>query len=403
MPQPDARPLPAAEAGIARDLVGFGRLLRRRGIGVGPDQAIRYRQALALVDAADLEDLYWAGRACLLTGRADVAAYDQAFAEHFLGRDAAGEPAPPPGAPQGPPPDDGDEPPGAGVAAQRERPLPEDADGGERAERATVGDRASALEVLRHKTFPAMTDQERALVRRLLRALRAELPVRTTRRTAPARSGSRLDLRRSVRRSLRTQGELVRRHWRRRRQEYRTVVLILDVSGSMAGWSRALLHFGYGLTLAGTPVEVFCFGTRLTRITDALRQRDPDLALERAAAAVVDWDGGTRIGESLRQFVRGWGRQGAMRRAVVVICSDGLERGDPAVLAEQMARLSRLAYRVLWVNPLAGDPDFQPVSRGMRAILPHVDELLAGDSVERLAQLAGRLGGPGRRRAGRVP
>jgi uncharacterized protein with von Willebrand factor type A (vWA) domain len=166
----------------------------------------------------------------------------------------------------------------------------------------------------------------------------------------------------------------------------------------MASYSRAMLQFAYGLSRTGTPVEVFCFGTRLTRITTALRTRDPDLALERAAAAVVDWDGGTRIGESLRHFVRTWGRQGFVRRSVVLICSDGLERGDPAVLGEQMARLSRLAHRVIWVNPLKGDPEFQPVSRGMRAALPHIDELVAGDTFDSLASVAARLG-----RAGREP
>jgi uncharacterized protein len=168
-------------------------------------------------------------------------------------------------------------------------------------------------------------------------------------------------------------------------------VLVLDVSGSMAAYSRFLLLFAYGLARAGTPVEVFCFGTRLTRITPALRTADPDVALERAAAAVVDWDGGTRIGESLRDFVRSWGRQSYVRRSLLLICSDGLERGDPAVLGEQMARLSRLVHRVMWVNPLKGDPEFRPVSRGMRAALPYIDELVAGDTLGSLAGLAARL------------
>jgi uncharacterized protein with von Willebrand factor type A (vWA) domain len=396
--------MPGAEAGLERALVQFGRLLRARGVRVGPDQVVRYRGAVARLDGADLEDLYWAGRVCLLTGRADLAAYDQAFAEHFLGRPGlAGEPAPPQGTAATPAAGDGEEPPPGRSGLERDRLLPQGEEDGERLEQASVGETASAFEVLRAKAFPAMTEDEQAMVGRLLRELRPNLPTRMTRRTRPAKGGSRLHLRRTVRRSLRTQGEVVTRRWRRRQPEPRTIVLVLDVSGSMASYSRAMLQFAYGLARTGTPVEVFCFGTRLTRITGALRTRDPDLALEQAAATVVDWDGGTRIGESLRQFVRTWGRQGFVRRSVVLICSDGLERGDPAVLGEQLARLSRLVHRVVWVNPLKGDPQFQPVSRGMRAALPHIDELVAGDTLDSLARVAGRLGradrGPARRGA----
>lgn len=247
--------------------------------------------------------------------------------------------------------------------------------------------------MLRHKTFPSITPEERATLDELLRKLRLGLPMRTTRRTRPSARGRQLDLRRSVRRSLRTQGELLRRHWRGRRRRYRTIVVLLDVSGSMTSYSHALLQFAYGLGRSGVPLEVFCFGTRLTRITEMLRVRDPDDALERAAATVVDWDGGTRIGESLRQFVRAWGHQGFVRQSVLLICSDGLERGDPALLGEQLARLARLCHRIVWVNPLKGDPGFEPVSRGMRAALPHLDDLVAGDTFDSLALLARRLGG----------
>jgi uncharacterized protein with von Willebrand factor type A (vWA) domain len=385
--------MPDPEPGLEEALVRFGRLLRDKGIQVGPDQAIRYRRAIARLDRADLADLYWAGRACLLSDRAAVPAYDRAFAEHFLGRvEPDAPPARSPGTDAGPSPDDGASPP-AGRAVERERLLPRaDGDeGGDRLERSPVGEVASAFELLRDKSFPAMTDEEQATLARLLRDLRPNLPTRRTRRTRPADRGVRLDLRRSVRRSLRTQGELVNRHWRHRRIKRRALVLVLDVSGSMADYSRFLLLFAYGLARAGAPVEVFCFGTRLTRITPALRTSDPDVALRQAAAAVVDWDGGTRIGESLREFARRWGRQGYIRGSLVLICSDGLERGDPALLGQQMARLSRLVHRVIWVNPLKGDPEFRPVSRGMRAALPYVDELVAGDTLGSLAGLAARL------------
>jgi uncharacterized protein with von Willebrand factor type A (vWA) domain len=397
-----------AEAGVALGLVRFGRLLRRGGVRVGPDQLIRYQRAIGVLDAghgggaaarggADLQDLYWAGRACLITARADLEAYDRAFAEHFLGE------GPSPGAEA---PDDdaidrtergeGD-PPGDAPPVQRERMLPAANDAGaeERAERSRVGERASSVELLRHKAFPVMTPREQERLRELLRRLGPSLPVRTTRRTRPARAGRRLDLRRSVRRSLRTEGDLISRHWRARRTERRTIVLLLDVSGSMASYSHALLQFAYGLSAAGAPVEAFCFGTRLTRVTEALRCRDPETALERAAAKVVDWDGGTRIGESMREFTRTWGLRGFVRQSILLVCSDGLERGDPALLGQQVARLWRLTHRLIWVNPLMGDPDFEPASRGMRAALPWIDELVPGDSFESLAELATRLGRAG--------
>lgn len=382
-----------AEAAITGSLVGFGRLLRERGVAVGPGQLVRYQAALAALDRADVEDLYWAGRACLVSGHQDLPAYELAFAEHFLGA-AGGVPSEqsPPG-PGADGPGAAGPPPASLPPKRRDRLSPPDAEEGDRADAATVGETASSFEVLRHKSFPSITPEERARLDELLRRLRPGLPMRTTRRTRPSARGRQLDLRRSVRRSLRTEGELLGRHWRRRRRRHRTIVVLLDVSGSMTSYSRALLQFAYGLGRSGVPLEVFCFGTRLTRITGMLRLRDPDDALDRAAATVVDWDGGTRIGESLRQFVRAWGRQGFVRRSVLLICSDGLERGDPALLGEQLERLSRLCHRIVWVNPLKGDPGFEPVSRGMRAALPHLDDLVAGDTFDSLAVLASRLGG----------
>jgi uncharacterized protein with von Willebrand factor type A (vWA) domain len=163
-------------------------------------------------------------------------------------------------------------------------------------------------------------------------------------------------------------------------------VLLLDISGSMAEYSRALLQFAHSAT-AGARVEVFCFGTRLTRITDALQRRDPDRAISQASEVVVDWEGGTRIGDSLRQFLAGWGRQGMARGAVVVIYSDGLERGEPAFLEEQMARLARMTHRVVWVNPLKGDPAYEPLARGMSAALPFVDVFVSGHDLASLEAL----------------
>jgi hypothetical protein len=164
--------------------------------------------------------------------------------------------------------------------------------------------------------------------------------------------------------------------------------MLVDISGSMAEHSRALLHFAYALVASGLRVEVFSFGTRLTRLTDLLAQRDPDRAVAAASAAAADWAGGTRIGDSLAEFIRGWAGRGVLRGGVVLVFSDGLERGDPAALAAAMDRLGRLAHAVVWLNPLQADPSYRPLARGMQAALPHIDHLLAADDLEDLHQIA---------------
>jgi uncharacterized protein with von Willebrand factor type A (vWA) domain len=199
-------------------------------------------------------------------------------------------------------------------------------------------------------------------------------------------------VRRTLRRSLRTGGEPIERAWRTRRIRERRVVLLLDVSGSMSDWSRPLVLFAHAAVRSNRSWEAFCFGTRLTRLTRALSAPSPDEALRRAAQAAPDRDGGTRIGESLKAFLDDHGRRGLARSAVVVIASDGLETGDPALLAEQAARLARLAHRVVWLNPLKGDPAYEPLTRGMRAALPHVDELASCHNLASLEALAGLLG-----------
>jgi uncharacterized protein with von Willebrand factor type A (vWA) domain len=207
-----------------------------------------------------------------------------------------------------------------------------------------------------------------------------------------ARSGRCPDLRRTVRESLRTHGEPGELFWRRRRVALRPLILILDVSGSMADYSRNLLQFAYSAKRAAAKVEVFCFGTRLSRVTRALDHRRPDDALELAARAVFDWEGGTRIGDSLDSFVRDWGRRGLCRGGIVVICSDGLDRGDPSILAAAMERLSRLSYRVVWMNPHKGDNrDFRPSTLGMMVAAPHIDLMLSGHDLSSLEELAALL------------
>ncbi|MGH2556212.1 MAG: vWA domain-containing protein, partial [Actinomycetota bacterium] len=250
---------------------------------------------------------------------------------------------------------------------------------------------ASEVERLQKKDFAELSEDERraALVR--IRRLALVAPARPSRRYRQAREGERFDLRQTLRRSLRTEGEPFQRAWKKRQRRRRPLVLILDVSGSMAPYSRPLLEFAHASANAGRRVEVFCFGTRLTRITRALKTRDPQHALATVGTTVSDWEGGTRIGDSLKELLDRWSSRTALRGSVVVLCSDGLERGDPAVLAAQMTRLSRLAHRVLWLNPLKGSPRYEPLARGMAASLPFVDVFLPGHNLESLEALAGAL------------
>jgi uncharacterized protein with von Willebrand factor type A (vWA) domain len=247
---------------------------------------------------------------------------------------------------------------------------------------------ASRREVLRHKDVTTLSAAERAEVRRLLARLKPRVGRRRTRRYGPASRGT-VDLERTVRRMLRDGGEPSRLARRARRRKPRRLVLLADVSGSMEPYADALLRFAHAAVRAAPfNVEVFTLGTRLTRVTRELRHRDPDTALRTAGAAIPDWSGGTRLGESLRAFLDLWGQRGTARRAVVVVASDGWERGDATLLGEQMQRLARLAHAVVWVNPHRGKEGFAPVTAGMSAALPHLDELLAGHTLDALHTLA---------------
>jgi uncharacterized protein len=365
-------------------LVRFAAELRTAGLAVGSGDVLVYCSALARLDPSDLVDLYWAGRATLVSRRDDIARYDEVFRRFFLGTEG--------------PDEELNLMLHASVQAQGALAIPavEPGDSGDQDE-AVLGWMASDVEALKHKSFAACTPEELAALRRIMARIRLTPPRRRTRRTASARSsGSRPDPRRTVRESLRMQGEPARLYWRRRKVRLRPLVLILDISGSMADYSRSLLQFAHSaLRSTGRSagrVEVFCFGTRLTRVTGAMACRRPDEALERAARAAFDWDGGTRIGDSLDAFVRGWARRGLCRGGIVVICSDGLDRGDPAVLAAAMERLSRLCHRLVWLNPHKGDDrSFRPSTLGMMVAAPHIDLLLSGHDLASLEKLAAVL------------
>jgi len=351
----------APAPGPLAPLVAFGRDLRQRGLPVGTGRILTFARAVAAIGLTDRGSLYWAGRATMIGRKEDFAAYDEAFAEWYAGLITQGElrvelRLPNLGAERtvdpGEQPDDL-EVTVSGVAAQWRSAgddEPEDDD------ETSIRIVASGVEVLREKSFPDLTEEERARVAAMIRRLAVTVPVERTRRTKPATKGSTFDIRRTLRRSLRTQGEPFDRARRARKSRTRPLVLILDISGSMAPYARALMQFGYAAMAAGRRVEVFVFGTRLTRVTRTLRTKDPDRALHEIGKQVADWEGGTRIGESLKTLLDGWSQRAALRGAVVVLCSDGLERGDPELLKAQMARLRRLAHRVVWVNPLKGSP-----------------------------------------------
>jgi uncharacterized protein len=365
-------------------LVKFAGELRAVGLAVGSGDVLLYCSALSKLNPADLADLYWAGRTTLVNRHDDIAVYDQVFRRFFLGADGAA-----------------DDPLTlmlrASAQAQGALAIPTDEPGeSELQDEAVLGWIASDVGALKHKSFAACTPEELAALRRIMARIRLTPPRRRTRRSTAARAGHRPDPRRIVRESMRMHGEPARLYWRRRKVRLRPLILILDISGSMADYSRSLLQFAHSAIRSAGRVEVFCFGTRLTRVTGAMECRRPDEALERAARAAFDWDGGTRIGDSLDAFVRDWARRGVCRGGIVVVCSDGLDRGDPAVLASALERLTRLSHRLVWLNPHKGDnPAFRPSTLGMMVAAPHIDLLLSGhdlSSLENLARLLPTLG-----------
>jgi uncharacterized protein len=369
---------PPAFAGV---LVGFGRALRAAGLSVGTGDIMTYCAAAGLLDPADLVDLYWAGRTTLVGSKDDIPGYDATFRAYFL---AEGSPA-----------RSLLELKATSTAeAEAVLALPATEPGSEqdREEEARMGLMASDVAALKQRSFAACTPDELAALRRIMARIRLTPPRRRTRRMRPGPAGRVPDLRKMIRESMRMHGDPAQMFWRQRRVKLRPLILILDISGSMADFSRHLLQFAFTAKHAATRVEVFCFGTRLTRITRELEHRRPDAALERASRAVVDWDGGTRIGASLDTFVRRWGRGGMCRGGVVVICSDGLDRGDPEVLDKAMERLSRLSHRIVWLNPHKGSNRlFRPSTVGMMVAAPHIDLLLSGHDLASLEELAALL------------
>jgi uncharacterized protein with von Willebrand factor type A (vWA) domain len=356
--------------------VAFASVLRSAGVEVAVGRVPMYTDALAAVGVDDRDAVYWAGRATLLGRPEDADVYDRAFEVFWAGRAATVSL-----------PEtvelltlamDSDEQPDAGAGG------PQPADG------PLLTVRYSPTEVLRHKDFASYSHDEFAEAKRLMADVRLAGALRRSRRLRPTGTpgaGARPDVRRTVRHALRAGGEPVRRAWREPGRTPRRVVLLCDVSGSMEPYARGMARFLHAAVVGRGRVEAFALGTRLTRVTRALSSRDPDRALAAAARAVVDWGGGTRLGDGLRTFNDRWGTKGMARGAVVVILSDGWDRGEPAVLAEQMARLRRVAHKIVWANPLKAAPGYEPLARGMAAALPHVDDFVTGHSVASLEEL----------------
>ena len=357
---------------IGETLGGFARACRAAGLPVTADRERTFLAACAAVGLGDRSAVYWAGRSSLTSSPADVEPYDRVFTGWFGGRPmhaVTPQDVPRPTTTQAPL-----EEPGGG-------------DGQDGADAEVLRAAASATEVLRHRDIAGLSPEDRAALRRQFATLRPRVPTRPARRHTRSHRGE-VDGRATVRAHLRNLGEPARIRFRDRDVRTRRVVLLVDVSGSMSAYADALLRLAHTMVQAAPrTTEVFTVGTRLTHITRALQERDPDRALLAAGEVVPDWSGGTRLGESVAVFLRRWGRRGMARGAVVVVFSDGWEREDPAALGEQMRRLRALAHRVVWVNPHRGKAGYLPVQAGIVACLPHVDDFVAGHSLAAFEQV----------------
>jgi uncharacterized protein len=365
---------------------------------VTPERAARFADALALVRPIARRRLYWTARAVFVSDATQVKAFDAVFREVFGSQLAPSTPDPDHIQPAPSPPErlPAEESPVAGtevIGGVGASTPPRGREGGEERD-VPVPVAASDEELLRSKRFEALEPAELAQLYRLMARLRVATPPRRTRRAERGRRGERLDLRRTLRGSLRTGGDPIRLARRRRRILRRRLVLLCDISGSMEPYARAYLQFLTSAARPGSHAEAFVFATRLTRITRALASRSPELAIQRAAAAAPDWSSGTRIGDALGAFNDRHGRRGMARGAVIVILSDGWERGDPALVGREMERLARLAYRIVWVNPRVAARGFSPRVGGMAAALAHCDALVSGHSLDAMEEVLEAVAAP---------
>jgi len=391
---------------LAAIAAAFGHRLHDSGVPVAPQQSARFASAVVMAQPKKIDELYWLGRVTLLTGHDQVGTYDRVFRHIFQGlidiADVGGQQSVLSTSFMQPQSDRRDDSPDNTVESH----------GGPRGSSATPGEQSSGVdddeappqllaamssdERLSNVDFSRCTPEELALIRRLVEQLPLVPPLRASRRTRRHSSGRKLDVRATLRRAHRTAGDPVEMVMRTRTDQPRRVVLLADVSGSMEPYARVYLHLMKGAVLA-LHAEAFVFATRLTRLTRALSTQDPDVAYRKATQAAPDWSGGTRIGRTLMEVLVTYGRRGMARGAVVVIVSDGWETDDPAVLREAMARLSRLAHHVIWVNPRKAATDYQPLVGGMQAALPYVDTFVSGHSVRALEEVMSAISSATRR------
>ncbi|WP_426977714.1 vWA domain-containing protein [Pseudarthrobacter sp. O4] len=406
----EAITLPTVEAAALS--AAFVTALRRAGLSCSPDRAVRLAEALRLVPPDDVERLYWTSRVVLVTAREQLPVFDAVFTTVFR---SDFDPAARLAGPRGP-----GSPPSAGPEEARTRPAaadnrstrsapprkqprsavasaaPTSSGDHDAAAHEAVLAMASTEEHLHGMSFAELSSEEVQDIRRLAFRMLLATPSRLSRRSRKsAHSSARLDVRATVRAARRSGSDTTRLLYARRREQRRKLVLLCDVSGSMEPYARVFVSLLQG-AVASAGAEAFVFSTRLTRLTRQLSLRDPDVALARAAATAPDWAGGTRIADSLRRFVDEHGRRGLARGAVVVIFSDGWAQEDPAQVAAQMARLRRLAYRMVWVNPRKAAPGYRPLAGGMAAALPYCDAFVSGHSFTALAEMAAAIRGDGR-------
>lgn len=393
---------------FAQRALTFARLLRRAGVKTTTGQAMDFVRAIEHIDISQREEFREAARACLITHKEDIPVFDQLFDAFWRAKPAYADGSLPSGQPDDmiklAPEDDGEEgEEGDGSADDRslhgtqgrrlelvesvDETADDSADEGEESEAFSY----SAAEVLREKDFADLTEEELQQTRHLMEQLTWQIGQRRSRRKIASPKGRFVDPRRTMRRSLQTGGVPLTIARRQTKTKPRQLVVICDVSGSMDRYSRILLQFIYAVENGMAKVESFVFGTRLTRITRLLKHRSIDEAMERVAREVQDWSGGTRIGQSLQTFNTQWARRVLRNGAVVLIISDGWDRGDPELLAREMARLQRSSYRLIWLNPLLGSPRYEPLTRGMQAALPYIDDFMPVHNLASLEALAEHL------------
>lgn len=384
----------AADTALADITAAFGHLLHSAGVPVTPERSTRFASVIALADPHTIDEVYWLGRVTLLTGHDQVPTYDRVFRQVFEGivdiadyRGDSANPPPPSSVPQGERSPQTQERRGEAPSGPRGTSATpgerRDDDEGDDEEPPSLLAAGSQEERLATRDFSTCTEEELALIRRLVDQLPLVPPMRKGRRTKVRNAGRLLDIRGTLRGAHRTAGDPVELVMRQRTERPRRIVLIADVSGSMEPYARIYLHLLRG-SVQALKAEAFVFATRLTRLTRALALSQPDIAYRKAVEAAPDWSGGTRIGQALKEFIDDYGRRGLARGSVIVIVSDGWEVENPELVGESMQRLSRLAHHVIWVNPRKAAESYEPLVGGMAAALPYVDTFVSGHSVRAL-------------------